>query len=167
VIGDETRLRMALVDGSGHGAPAAEVCRAALESLSASAAEPLVTALTRCHQALHGTRGAAVSITEVEDGLLRFAGIGNVEGRLLTPSTEVHLVPQRGIAGAVMPKVRPHSVTVDSRQWSIVMYSDGISQRFRVAWEALFGDLESVLEEAVEKWGRMTDDATVVAVVCG
>jgi serine phosphatase RsbU (regulator of sigma subunit) len=165
VVGDETRLRLALVDGSGHGAPAAEVCHAALKSLSASAPQPLATALTQCHHALQGTRGAAISIADLEDGMLRFAGVGNVEGRLLTPSAEVRLVPQRGIAGAVMPKIRPHSLTVDSRDWCVVLYSDGISQRFRVSWEALLGDFESVLEDAADEWGRMTDDATIVAVV--
>src|SRR5947199_391590 len=70
--------RIAVVDGLGHGPAAAAAALAAREVLAAHpdlAPEP---ALRLLHQALRGTRGAAISIAQIETAAnqLIYAGVG-------------------------------------------------------------------------------------------
>ena len=158
-------LRIALVDGSGHGPLAAQAAQIALDVLSASVDQPLERAIRHCHGALHGTRGAAISVVDLAPDRLTFAGVGNVEARLILPTAIQRLVPQRGIAGVTTPVIRPEVRLLKEDRWCFLMHSDGISQRLKADWEVLTSQKpEDFLEAAVDEWGRLTDDATIVLV---
>ena len=120
-IPGEEWTRVVVVDGAGHGEPAAEAASLALKSLRDSARETLTDALQRCHRALHGSRGAAVSVVEIAGEKLEFAGVGNVDCRLVTPTSEHRLVPQRGIMGVVMPSIRPLTMPLGPADWAILL----------------------------------------------
>src|SRR4051794_33137377 len=76
--------RLIVIDGLGHGGPAAEATEAARAVLSARPELEPVAALEACHRALAGTRGAAMAAAwlDIERGRLSYAGIGNVEARV-------------------------------------------------------------------------------------
>jgi hypothetical protein len=121
--------------------------------------------LAACHQSLHGSRGVAISIADIGPGTVLFGGAGNVEARLITPVSEQRFIPQRGIVGVALPRVRPEFVELPGLEWALLMYSDGISQRFRVDWASIMTNSpEELVQDAVKQWGRLTDDATVVLV---
>lgn len=75
-------------------------------------------ALVECHTAAKHTRGAAVSIVlvDLEQRLLTFGGIGNVEGRLVREGRESLLVPARGIVGVTARRAHPVTLPLGA-QW--------------------------------------------------
>src|SRR5215208_5172100 len=76
--------RIALIDGLGHGPPAAVAARVAIEALVHAPDLAPDAALGLCHHALLGTRGAVISIAQIapEGTSLVYAGIGNIEAQL-------------------------------------------------------------------------------------
>lgn len=163
---DEGARRLAVIDGLGHGPPAHEAARRAVDALAAAPELPPDRALALCHRALAGTRGAAISIAWLAPGgdELVFAGVGNAEGRIWQPEGERRLLAQRGIVGAAVPTIRPVRFAL-AADWLLIMHSDGISDRFASAslpgWG---GPLQPLAETILERHGRASDDATVVLV---
>jgi negative regulator of sigma-B (phosphoserine phosphatase) len=167
VINTPNGYRVAVIDGAGHGPEAAKASQAARLSLEASAQLPLVEGLKRCHTALHGTRGAVLSVLHVsDDGAMEFAGVGNVEGRIYHDGSHTPLPPARGLLGMVIPTVRPYVLHV-TQPWVAVMFTDGVSQRFMPVKPPteITGDPQAYVDEIIATWGRLTDDATVVLVL--
>src|SRR5690242_12027892 len=63
---------LAVINGLGHGAGAAEAARVAADELRARAGEPLVELIRHCHEALRRTTGAVMNLAAFRpaDGLL-------------------------------------------------------------------------------------------------
>ena len=126
------RMAALLVDGLGHGPGAALAALTALSVFGDAAADAPESVLRAMHAALRDTRGAALSLAVVDQSrrTVRFCGVGNVEGRVITVDATRHLIPQNGIAGHTMPHVQPADVPWPSGG-QLVMHSDGISSRWR------------------------------------
>lgn len=161
------RWRVALIDGLGHGVGAADAAASAREALQAHPDLPSDRALELCHQALKSTRGAAISIVclDLAEGILKFAGVGNVEGRYSDGSLTRRLVPDRGIVGATFPRLHPFEARIDS-DWLLLLHTDGLSNRFALPDGPAPGrdSLQPLTDELLARWGRQTDDATIVAI---
>ena len=158
--------RIALVDGLGHGPQAAIAALAALAALADEPALDPVDAVHCCHDALKGTRGAALLVVsiDVSRGQLVGAGAGNVEARLCQDGEAKQLMTDRGIVGSVLPRVRPVEMAL-APDWLLLMYTDGIKKRFDAAsqFEAA-PDGNQLAQTILNEWGRATDDATVLVV---
>lgn len=165
VEAEPERLVTLLVDGLGHGPEAALAALAALSAFRDAAAAAPEIMLTVMHSALHDTRGAALSVTVIDKsrGTVRFCGVGNVEGRVVTVDTNRHLIPQNGIVGHTMP--RPQAADVP---WPtggrLVLYSDGISSQWRAdRYPGLLARHPALLAGVLFRdYARDRDDATVV-----
>jgi len=164
---DGATCRVAVIDGLGHGPEAARATEAAIAVLSADPALPPDEALRRCHRALKGTRGAAVSVARIDPVAHRlvYAGVGNVEARLWRDGGQERLIALRGIVGSVIPTIRTFEYDLGD-DWLLLLHTDGISSRFGgtdvdacIQTEPL--DLVSLL---LEHWSRPQDDATVLVV---
>ena len=156
--------RIAVVDGLGHGPDAAAAAARAGAVLAAAPHASPGEALRLCHDALRGTRGAAVGIAAIEPalGLLTFAGVGNVEARLVAGRRTLRLPSSRGIVGAVLPTLRPLQAALEPG-WLLILHSDGVSDRFDLQEiPAASGDPQRLADAILARWGRATDDATVV-----
>jgi hypothetical protein len=166
----EDRLTVMLVDGLGHGPEAAIAARAAMSVFPDVLTSDPDTMLAAIHPSLRSTRGAALSITVLDqtNRTARFGGVGNVDGRIVTADTNRHLIPQNGIVGHTMP--RPHS---DSVEWPgdgrLVMHSDGISSRWRAeTYPGLLARHPALLAGVLFRdCARARDDATIVVVRAG
>jgi serine phosphatase RsbU (regulator of sigma subunit) len=162
--------RVTVIDGLGHGRDAAAAARAAKEVLAAHPELSAVDALRACHRALHATRGAAMWIgsLDVAGGVLTYAGIGNVEARLLQVPREHRLPSQRGIVGAVLPTLRGFEEAL-APGWVLVVHTDGVRDHFdRDALADLaLGDPQSMADGILATWGRHTDDALVLVARSG
>ena len=160
----ESVCRIALIDGLGHGSQAAAAALAAVTALAAEPALDPVDAVHRCHDALAGTRGAAllVASVDVSRGQLIVAGAGNVEARLFQDSGAKHLMTDRGIVGSALPRVRPVEMTL-APKWLLLLYTDGIKRRFdpQPLLEAAAGG-DGLAQAVLAGWARATDDATVL-----
>lgn len=129
---DGDRHTLLLADGLGHGTEAARASSAAVEASRQWGHLPPAEALGRLHEALTGTRGAAVAVAQLDTrtGLLRFAGIGNVGARLREGDGWRALLSRPGIVGVH----RPGRVREDERPWTgdslLILHTDGLSSRW-------------------------------------
>ncbi|MGW0475913.1 SpoIIE family protein phosphatase [Streptomyces coeruleorubidus] len=126
------RLTLMLADGLGHGPEAARASSAAVTALHRWAHLSPAESLQRLHDALKGTRGAAVALAQldVRAGRLRFAGIGNVGARLRTDGTWRPLLSRPGIVGVH----RPTTLREEEADWAgdrlLVLHTDGLPSRW-------------------------------------
>ena len=156
--------RIALVDGLGHGSQAAAAALAALAALANEPALNPVDAVHRCHEALKGSRGAALLVIsiDVSRGQLIGAGAGNVEARLYQDGGAKQLMTDRGIVGSVLPRLRPVEMAL-APEWLLLMHTDGIKRRFDAQSQLEAApDGDRLAQAILAGWARATDDATVL-----
>ena len=160
---------VAAIDGLGHGSEAARAARLAGEVVRERPSRDLVLLAQRCHSALLGTRGAAISLAFISpsEATMTWLGIGNVEGRVLSgdPSAmrpKGSLTLGSGIPGHELPRVR--TATLDVRPGDVlVLATDGIGTAFGDSLD-ISGSTQAITERILAAHRKATDDALVVAV---
>jgi len=174
VSGDGWQIRVegrkasvVVADGLGHGPDAADASDAALRYFTHAKAIVPSTTLEGMHTALRGTRGSAVAIAELDDetGVLKYAGIGNISGRLLSGLEDRSLLSQHGTVGAQIR--RPQDVTYPWPDHSmLVLHSDGIATRWNLSETPGLLQCEPAVLAGwlLREHSRGRDDATVVVV---
>jgi negative regulator of sigma-B (phosphoserine phosphatase) len=168
VVAEFTRgALVGVIDGLGHGTEAACAARAAARVLEAFAGEPLAALLERCHEALHGTRGAVMSLASFDaaGSRMTWAGVGNVEGILLRASAQAGrrheaLTLRGGIVGYRLP--RPHECTIPVFHGdTLILATDGIHAGFGEIASATDTPRETA-ESILARYSRGSDDALVL-----
>jgi anti-sigma regulatory factor (Ser/Thr protein kinase) len=157
--------RVLVVDGLGHGPTANEASHAAVEAFRRAPGEPPATVVETCHLALRSTRGAAMAVAEIDldHGVVRFAGVGNVAGSVWNGSVSHHMVSLNGTAGH--GTVRPREF---SYPWPpsglMVLASDGLGTRWTLeSYPGLIArDPALVAAVLYRDFNRGRDDVTVV-----
>lgn len=157
---------LAAVDGLGHGPEAATAAQKALATLRARPSLPPAEQIGRCHTDLRGTRGAAMLVLSVSypDARLAWAGIGNVEGWLVTASAREALISRAGVVGYQIGTVRERVAAIAAGDL-IALATDGISPRFSNDLER-DADPEALADQILAVHGRTTDDALVLVARC-
>jgi len=161
--GGETLL--AVVDGLGHGRGARDASSAALATLEGWAGEPLEDVVPAVHDALRTTRGAVMGAVVIDRGrgTFHYAGVGNVEVRVLGSADPARPVPANGTLGARLSQVRvwPHRWTEGS---TLVLASDGISASWDPSsYPGILARSPQLLAGVLMRdFGRNSDDATVL-----
>jgi hypothetical protein len=159
------RCRIAVIDGLGHGPEAARATERAQAALADHPDLDPLAAVAQCHRALAGTRGAAMAIATVDPGerVLGFVGIGNVEAQLWQDGITKRPAPYRGIVGVQYRTLRQFDLQLAS-QWWLLLYTDGIRSSIDVnaLADELRQDPQAAADAALARWGRATDDATVL-----
>ena len=153
-----------VVDGLGHGREAHDAAVAACNAFSTSHGST-TERMNILHDALRGTRGAAVAIAnaDVPAGVLRFCGVGNISATIVDPLARRSAVSMHGIVGHQMREAREFTYPW-SRQSSLIMHSDGLTTKWNLdAYPALL-TRDPVLAAAVlwKDHRRQNDDSTVV-----
>jgi negative regulator of sigma-B (phosphoserine phosphatase) len=162
----EQGLLVAMVDVLGHGPEAHELTHVIDAYLGRYATFDVSGLMTRLHQHLRGTRGAAAGLCAIDaaKGLIEYVGIGNTALRRFGKG-ETRLVSQDGVLGQNIRTPRTQSIQLDPGD-VIVLYTDGVSDRFTT------DDYPGVLRHApkevasniVERFGKDHDDAACIAV---
>lgn len=174
-----TGALVAVADGLGHGPEAAEAAEAAIRVLCEHTGEQLASLVHRCHDALIGTRGAALTLAlaaaEAGDpghpgtraagtGTLTWGGIGNVEGRLVRPA-----VPDRAegpllLGGVVGYRIPPLRTTVAPLAPGdvFILSTDGVTPHY-VEGLALGDGVQAMADRILEIHGRDDDALVLVA----
>ncbi|WZP00417.1 ATP-binding SpoIIE family protein phosphatase [Isosphaeraceae bacterium EP7] len=162
-----TSSRILVVDGLGHGPLAADASHAAVRAFRQSPWVPLPDLIWALHAALRSTRGAALAVAELdlEAGLLRYAGVGNIAGTIFLNSTSHGLVSHNGTAGHEVRKVQVFEYPFAPGSL-LVMHSDGLSIPRRLDQMPGLASRSCPLIAGVlyRDLGRGRDDATVLAV---
>lgn len=135
----EKGVRLAVIDGLGHGGGAHEVAVKATDALAIPVSGLPSRALEQIHNALAGTRGAAgvVADIDVEARTLRASGVGNVRLQLhRDDGTRWSPVVSDGILGFSRSGRDGSLGTLheESAPWDgesiLALFSDGLSSRF-------------------------------------
>ena len=174
LCGDDVALRernsviqIMVADGLGHGVLAAEASSAARRAFEETTGSPRLL-LEAMHSALRSTRGAAVAVAEIEPirNCVRFCGIGNIVGRIISSNNSQHMTSMNGIVGHQTIRVRefeyewrPESLVVIhsdglSARWELSQYPGLQSRRCSVVAATLFRDLRRVTDDGSVLVGR-------------
>lgn len=165
IVSRGQRISFLLADGLGHGSEAASVATTAAARFGAVADRPVDAAIAALDGAVRGTRGAAMSVAQVDESTreVRFCGVGNVDGRVIGAESTAHLVPQNGIVGHTLPTLRPtiHRWPDGAR---LVMHSDGVSSRWRAdSYPGLASAHPALLAGVIFRdFARERDDVSVL-----
>ncbi len=159
------RCIIMMADGLGHGVHAAEAADEAVRVFRQHNAESPASLLSRLHDALKKTRGAAVAIAEVRSlaGTLTYAGVGNISGSILSNTLSRSLVSHNGTLGHVMARVQEFKV-----QWPkdgiLVMHSDGLQSRWDLSrYPGLLARRPALIAGVLLRdFRRERDDASVL-----
>lgn len=166
---DADHLRVAVIDGLGHGPRAAEASRTVIDILQRHQGDTLERIVERTHAAARPTRGAAVAIADLKGRDLTLVSIGNVACRMVATGRPSRGLPaQPGTVGATLPsRLRLMSETLPVNG-IVIIHTDGLTMKWTAEelghYEASSPSL--VAGALVRDRGRDHDDATCVAVRC-
>jgi negative regulator of sigma-B (phosphoserine phosphatase) len=157
-----------VIDGLGHGGAAATAAGRAAEMLSRTPAERLDVLIGSCHRELASTRGAAITLAQIDlnADLLRWMGVGNVTATLAAraPSGLESISSARllgGIVGYQLPDLpQPESIPIRPGHL-LVVASDGIAED-HVASLDFAASAAATAERILSQYRKGTDDALVL-----
>lgn len=161
----DRRSLVTVVDGLGHGVAAAEACREAVKAFRAHTAEPPPGILDAMHLALRSTRGASGAVAQVDwtRRVLRYSGVGNIAGAILTQAGDRHLVSHNGTLGRELRRVDEFTYAWPGDAL-LVLHSDGLGSRWDLARYPGLAERHPSLIAGVlyRDFWRGRDDVTVV-----
>ena len=155
-----------VVDGLGHGAGAAEAAARAVELFQDHRGLGPAAILECLHAGLRSTRGAAAAVVEVdlERGVARYAGVGNVAASIVDGTAVRHLVSHGGTLGHEARRFAEFSYPF-ARTALLVVHSDGLQHRWNLeAYPGLAARHPALIAATLYRdFRRERDDVTVVA----
>jgi anti-sigma regulatory factor (Ser/Thr protein kinase) len=116
------------VDGLGHGLGASQAAAAACAVFQTEVSGSPATVLQRIHAALRTTRGAAITLLDIDwqQGQLLASGIGNVIAAIVDGNVVKRIASDNGIVGHATPRIRELRYDVPPGA-AIVLHSDGLT----------------------------------------
>lgn len=174
----DTGRWLLVIDGLGHGGPAAEAAQRALAAAAAALAarrcdaDP-VALLATLDSALVGSRGAAVGVVWLQRGRLLHAGIGNTRALRWRAGQALRLPSRYGIVGEGLlardMQAAPPAQALDlcPGDW-LLLFTDGLDERLGVdvmlpEWQ---DDPGRLCEHLLARWRNARDDAAVLVAHC-
>jgi anti-sigma regulatory factor (Ser/Thr protein kinase) len=127
------RAVLMIADGLGHGPMAAEAANAALAVFRKEAARSPAEIVGAAHGALRSTRGAAVAVAEVDfvSRSVRYAGVGNISGAVVTLEATRQMVSHNGTIGHDARRIQEFTYPFPASA-RLVMHSDGLATHWRM-----------------------------------
>ncbi len=153
-------------DGLGHGPRAATASTEAVRVLRRHARLGPAEIVEAAHAALRSTRGAAVAVAEIDAvrQVVRFAGVGNIGGGVLSPDGRRHMVLSHpGTVGYEVHKIQ-ELVYPWPRGALLVMNTDGLATQWSLdRYPGLAARHPSLVAGVLYRdFARGRDDVTVV-----
>lgn len=170
VVEDRDRVVFGVIDGLGHGAPAAVATQQAAEIVGRHPAEPLHELFARCHETLGHTRGVAMTLVaiDVEQRWLDWLGVGNVNAFVVraapaTPRTVGSAMLRAGIVGHVLPpKLRPGRMAIRTGDLLLVG-TDGLAAGFAERPD-LGAPATQIASDILSRYANQADDGLALVV---
>lgn len=159
------RTRILLADGLGHGPDAAVASSKAVAVFEEDQRTTIGVLLDDIHRALRPTRGAAVSIAEIDPArqTLQYVGIGNISGTIQSRDSARNLVSHNGIVGHTIRRIQEFNYELPAGSL-VVLHSDGLKSRWTLDGYTGLVRRDPTLIAAVlfRDYQRGRDDATAV-----
>jgi anti-sigma regulatory factor (Ser/Thr protein kinase) len=164
------RSLIIVADGLGHGPHASDASREAVRIFEEHSNIAPAAILDKTHLALHGTRGAAIGIAELDYGncLVKYVGVGNIGGVILSPEGHRNMVSHNGIVGHRIRKIQEFTYPLH-KEALLVMHSDGLATRWSLdRYPGLANRHPSLIAGVLYRdYSRGRDDVTVVVARLG
>jgi anti-sigma regulatory factor (Ser/Thr protein kinase) len=162
---EDNRSLLLVADGLGHGPLAANASLEAVRIFRENNFMSASSIIEAAHGALRSTRGAVLAIAEVdfERQEVRFAGIGNIAGTILSQEGSYYMVSYNGTVGHEVRKIQEFTY-----QWPqeglLVMHSDGLKTQWRLdRYPGLMHKHPSLIAGVLYRdFNRGRDDVTVL-----
>lgn len=165
----EGGVLVAVIDGLGHGPEAHLAANAAVAALSRRPEAPVTDLIQACHAEIKSTRGVVLSLASFDAarGVVTWAGVGDVEGVLLSASDPSRagrqpLLLRNGVVGYQLPSLREAICPVATGD-TLIFATDGVSQAF-IATVANGRSPQAIADDIIANHGKSTDDALVLVV---
>lgn len=125
------RTVVVVADGLGHGQFAAQAARECLRVFNEMPTHRPAEIIRAAHGPLRSTRGASMAVAEIHfgEGIVRYAGIGNIAGIILANNSSRSLVSHNGTVGHEMRRLQEFSYPWPADAL-LVMHSDGLQSRW-------------------------------------
>jgi Stage II sporulation protein E (SpoIIE) len=155
---------LAIVDGLGHGAEAAQAAEAAMRVLGQQPDRPLPELLRVLDDKLLRSRGAAVGLMRVEADRAHYAGIGNTRAVRLRDGRMTRLSSQPGIVGGGLPQhILASALDLQADDW-LLLFTDGLDEALQLPvclpeWRR---DPHTLCDHLLGRWRVGRDDAGVL-----
>lgn len=161
----DDRAVVLVSDGLGHGPFAHEASATAVEAFERSAAMAPAEIVDTINGGLKSTRGAAAAVTEIlyKHRTVRFCGVGNVSGAVVSNGRQRHMVSHHGTLGHDVRKLQEFQYP-----WSgdslLILTTDGIQTRWDLdAYPGLSQRHPALIAGVLYRdFQRERDDSTVV-----
>jgi len=165
LVHDASGSALVIVDGLGHGAFAAEAARTCIAAFVAAPGDPPVEILQRANRLMSKTRGGAAACARFRPSSLTYAGVGNINGRLVSAESSTGLVSHNGTLGLYQRHAQEFEYVVEPGAL-LVMHSDGLSARWdlKSRLDLLRSHPAVIAGVLYRDHARNRDDATVVVV---
>ncbi|HAZ48587.1 MAG TPA: serine/threonine protein kinase [Cyanobacteria bacterium UBA11369] len=165
VVNLSNRSLVLVADGLGSGLLAAEAAREAVRIFRAKAALNPKIIMEMAHAALRSTRGAAVAIAEINrvEKTLRYVGIGNISGAIVTGNKSQSMVSYNGTVGHQIRKIEEFIYPWSDRSLLIV-HSDGLGTQWSLErYPGLISRHPAAIAATLYRdFKRSRDDVTVL-----
>jgi anti-sigma regulatory factor (Ser/Thr protein kinase) len=159
------RLTLMMCDGSGHGPLASFASQAAVRTFCERDSSGPEEMVARIHAELRGTRGGAVAVADVDlvARKVRFAGLGNIAGAVLTDTRKQGMISVPGVAGHQAHALRAYDYDLP-RGAAVVLHSDGLTERWTAGRDdgLLTGSPVVIAMALLRDAGVRKDDACVL-----
>jgi len=155
-----------VADGLGHGSDAARASGEAATIFQKNPHLAPAAMIEAVHTALRHTRGAAVAVAEVDvlHRVVRFAGVGNIAGVILSSGGSRHTVSHYGTVGHEVRKIQEFTYPWPEGAL-LVIHSDGLASHWSLdPYPGLANRHPSLMAGVLYRdYSRRRDDVTVVA----
>lgn len=156
-----------LVDGLGHGPLAADAARQAVDAFHHMEWRGPASAIEYLHDALRGTRGAAIAVAAFDtvERVIRYSGLGNTAGTILSDRRTQSMVSHNGTAGHNAARVGEFKY-----EWpegaSVVLHTDGLVSSWSLSrYPAILKRQPSLVSGVLYRdFARGRDDCAVITV---
>lgn len=168
VLETQGSILLAVTDGLGHGAEAAEASAIALATVQAHPELPLLNLLSLCDRAMTDHRGVVMTLVHLrpQNHTLCWVAVGNVSGLVIRNDSSRYgktenILSFGGVVGQHhLPTHTPKALKLD-RGDLLVITTDGISPDFAERL-SLSASSEELAESVLAKYARPNDDALVL-----
>jgi negative regulator of sigma-B (phosphoserine phosphatase) len=160
-------ILIGVIDGIGHGEEAGIAAKGAVSLLKASADEPVISLVRKCHENLRLTRGVVLSLASIDPvhGMMTWIGVGNVQGVLMRSGAkkgiaEHELLQRAGVVGSNLPALQATVLPIAQGD-TVIFATDGVRSEFIKSLSALEPP-QRAADRILEQYCRGNDDALVL-----
>jgi anti-sigma regulatory factor (Ser/Thr protein kinase) len=165
IVEDAGGTAVLVVVGLGHGTFAAAAARVCVDAFLRSPADTPTEILQRANRLMSKTRGGAAACARLNGESLSYAGVGNINGHVVSGEKSQGLVSHNGTLGMHQRSAPQFEYKAPAGSF-LVMHSDGLSARWDLRQNAALMRAHPAIIAGVlyRDHARERDDATVVVV---